>query len=702
MPKFPDPADTDMSEGRENTALDASQEALRQSEQRFETLLKLSADSYWELDEHFRFIRFSRIENDHTDTLAAFFIGKTPLELRIPEDNATNWSNNQAILARHEPFENFEHMGYDMDGDQIWLSTSGEPIFDHENLFKGYRGTSKNITQQKISAAALKASEQRLRLVIDIAGIGIWEWDMISDQVLWDKRQFELFGHPEVEGSIPLSTTLDIIHPDDREKLSETAKMVLEEGATALNEFRVIHPDGTVRWLLGSSGVVELNDSATSAILVGVNMDITASKETEIALRKSESSLSEANQTLESRIAKRSSELELEARRHAKTLSELAVVQRLDSIGQLAGGVAHDFNNLLSVILGNLELAAPRVTDAMAREFILEAQEAVESGVGLNRRLLRFARKQDLRPVRLSAGKRVLETVRLLGRSIGEDIRISTKIDPNIWDVFADPSEIDSALINLAVNARDAMPDGGNLSIEARNYVQTREDAEATPDFPPGDYIGLFVTDTGCGMPAEVLKKAIDPFFTTKEQGKGTGLGLSSVYGFAKQSLGFLTIDSQLGEGTTISLYLPRASEPTGPKEKPTLMGDLPKSYGELILVVEDDPKVRKISVKRLEHLGYIVLEASGGQGAIDILKDGSPVKLVLSDVVMPGGITGYQLAQWTTTHRPDVKILLTSGYNDPAKRTGNQVANDDVAFLGKPHSLHQLARSIRDALGTE
>jgi len=203
-------------------------------------------------------------------------------------------------------------------------------------------------------------------------------------------------------------------------------------------------------------------------------------------------------------------------------------------------------------------------------------------------------------------------------------------------------------------------------------------------------------------MPAEVLKKAIDPFFTTKEQGKGTGLGLSSVYGFAKQSQGFLTIDSQLGEGTTISLYLPRASEPTSPKEKPTLMGDLPKSYGELILVVEDDPKVRKISVKRLEHLGYIVLEASEGQGAIDILKDGSPVKLVLSDVVMPGGMTGYQLAQWTTTHRPDVKILLTSGYNDPAQRTGNQVANDDVAFLGKPHSLHQLARSIRDALGTE
>ena len=810
------------------SALKAAQDALQESEKRFETLLGLSTNWYWEQDENLRFTRISEKVTDTEGVHPAFHMGKTRWELASPEEGITDWEQHKAVLARREPFSNLEHKKHDEKGELIWVSTSGVPIFDSENNFKGYQGTSTVITEQKNLEIALKESEEHLRLALDVAQIGIWEWDLNSDQVVWDKRQFQLFGQPEIGSAIPMSSINDMMHPDDIEQLRETTRKIVENRTSETQEFRVIHPDGSIHWLLVNSGFVESKSIESAGKIVGVNMDITAHKEiefklkkseerlqmafdvakigvfeldsytdqltlenrefklldlpaaattiswtsykknihpedlesvieteryvienraptsveyrvinpdgsiswiqascgllrsdigsskekiiginveiterkeTEIALDRSRQELADLAQTLEDRVAKRTAELKLEADQHAKTQIRLAASQRLDSIGQLAGGIAHDSNNLLSIILGNLELAAFKVTDPDALEMIEDAQAAAKMGVDLNRSLLGFARKKNLTPVRLAIGLRVLETVRLLERTIRENVRIVTRIERNIWDVMADPSEVTNALVNLAVNARDAMGQGGYLSIEARNAAFNGSGSDDSSDERLGDYVEISVTDSGTGMSADVLKQALDPFFTTKELGKGTGLGLSSVHGFAEQSGGFITIESEVGEGTTVQLFLPRAVEHKLPMAKSADKVRLPASFGEVILVVEDDPKVRKTTMKRLEHIGYEVLEASTGLDAIEVLKGGSPIELVFSDIMMPGGMTGYHLAQWLTKHRPDVKVLLTSGYDDPDQGGREHADIDDIVVLRKPHSLEDLTRGIRDAL---
>jgi len=686
-------------EGRDITALTESRQALIESEKRFRSLVELSSDWYWEQDENYRFVEISGNGGDLAGTPVESHIGKCRWEYTTPKNEEMDWSDHKALIARHEPFRDFEYKRFNEAGDTTWICTNGDPVFDSENTFLGYRGTSRNITKQKLAEFADKENEMRQRLAVDIAGIGIWEWDMISDQVIWDDKQFELFGVQKVEGPIPLSTSIDAIHPDDRERLNNKAREVLEDGATAAEEFRIMRPDGSVRWLLGCSGVVTFTDAGTSARLIGVNMDITESKETESALRTSQNQLQVANQTLENRIAERTAQLEAEAQRHKLTQAELAITRQLDSIGQLAGGVAHDFNNLLAAIGGNLELAAPYVTHDEASDMIAEARSAVETGTKLNQRLLSFARKQKLTLVRVSTIDHVLDTVHLLRRTLGENFPIVADVDKDLWDTFVDAGEIDSALVNLAVNARDAMPGGGRLTIETRNMVLGTDDAELSSDAQPGEYVGIFVTDTGTGMSTDVMEKVLEPFFTTKEQGKGTGLGLSSVYGFVKESGGFLTLDSQVGKGTTVRLHLPRASGDAAPKPATVAVKQTQSSDNKLILVVEDEPMVRKITVRRLKILGYRVVEASTAQEAIDILKCGAPVDLVFTDVVMPGGMSGYELADWLAIHREDVNVLLTSGYIDPSAHSDGGSTAPSIKVINKPYPMELLAQKIQEVM---
>ena len=291
--------------------------------------------------------------------------------------------------------------------------------------------------------------------------------------------------------------------------------------------------------------------------------------------------------------------------------------------------------------------------------------------------------------------------LRYLARTLGEHIELTTDLAPDLWPTLADPGEIDSAILNLAVNARDAMPEGGKLSIQTRNVTLDFRAASMDPDARPGDYVQLSILDTGAGMSEEVLQHAIEPFFTTKEPGKGTGLGLSSVFGFAKQSGGFVTLASQVGKGTTVTLYLPRATaEPV--KEDAWLTSDstVPQGDGELILVVEDDHLVREATLQRLEALGYAVIEARTGPEAIERLKSDEPIALVFSDIAMPGGMTGYDLARWVLAAKPRVKVMLTSGYNAARERDGRD-AIAHIKVLAKPYTLAELARSIRETLDT-
>ncbi len=667
------------------------------AEQCYESFVELSEDWSWELDEQLRTVRNSSDTGKAAAEKYESNYGVIGSVLHISGDQVMAWSDHQLQLQQKKSFRNFEQKRTDENGDVVWLSSSGNPIFDSNSKFIGYCGISRFITEQKKSEAALKESEERLRLSVNMSGIGIWEWDMISDDVVWDKRQFQLFGRPEVEGKISLSSITEAIHPDDQEQLAKSASRVMENGETAAEEFRITLPDGSERWLMGSSGVVYFNDNKTVAHLVGVNMDITQAKQTEFALRESQNNLLKINTTLEARVAERTAELQDEAERHESTQSKLALYQRLESIGQLAGGVAHDFNNLLAIIGGNLELALPHIQHAEAVELVSKSLVAVNSGASINRRLLTFARKKNLKPINLCVGNHLRDVIELLDRTLGENVSIINMIDPATWDTFVDPGEIDSALINLSINARDAMPDGGQLTIESRNVVLTEEDTELHPNTLPGDYIGLYVTDSGVGMSNEILQRSIDPFFTTKE--KGTGLGLSSVYGFAQQSGGFLVIDSHVGSGTTISMFLPRVTAETDCYTVPVTVSSALNAEGEIILVVEDDPMVRELTVQRLQHIGYKVLEASSGQDAMDILKDDIDIKLVFSDVVMPGGMNGYELERWIIKNRPEVQTLLTSGYHDPDLIGSRQAADMVNAMLEKPYQPDQLARSIRRAL---
>jgi PAS domain S-box-containing protein len=382
-----------------------------------------------------------------------------------------------------------------------------------------------------------------------------------------------------------------------------------------------------------------------------------------------------------------------------QTQEMLAQASRLEAVGQLAGGVAHDFNNLLAAITGNLELAERSIDTEKPRRWIRAALGAVEMGKSFNQRLLSLALKRKREPRHLVVNKRIQAMDALLARSLRENIELTTALAPDLWPTLADPGEIDSALLNLAINARDAMPGGGALAIETRNVTLDLRAASMHPGAHAGDYVRVSVIDTGTGMPPEVLSRAAEPFFTTKDPGTGTGLGLPSVFIFAKQSGGFATLASQVGKGTTVSIYLPRAAPEVAKFDAgSTNGGTVLQGNGELILVVEDDHLIREATLQRLEALGYAVIEARTAPEAIEWLNSDEPVALVLSDFVMPGGMSGSDLARWVLAAKPGVRVLLMSAYNadlgsdgsDPMCRT---------KVLGKPFTLAELARSVHDAL---
>ncbi|HWJ19824.1 MAG TPA: PAS domain S-box protein, partial [Geobacterales bacterium] len=381
-----------------------------------------------------------------------------------------------------------------------------------------------------------------------------------------------------------------------------------------------------------------------------------------------------------------------------KSEDALASALRLEAVGKLAGGVAHDFNNLLAVITGNLELAQDRISDETIRDPIRRALNAGEKGSDLNRRLLSLARKRTLKPEHLNLNTRVEDITKLLEATLSEHIEVATELSADLWMTLADPGEIDSAILNIAANARDAMPGGGRLRISTGNVtVDASAAARLHPDSRPGDYVQLIIADNGVGMSKDVLRKAIEPFFTTKEPGAGTGLGLASVASFARHTGGFAAVESASGCGCAVSLFLPRSVEaPPAPK---IVEDRLPLGDGELVLVVEDDDQVREITLKRIESLGYSVTEARTGAEAVQQLKSEEPVQIVLSDVVMPGAMTGYDVARWVASNKPEINVILCSGYNEEDPRGDSQSSIRGIVVLGKPYSRAQLARALSDAV---
>jgi CheY-like chemotaxis protein len=371
----------------------------------------------------------------------------------------------------------------------------------------------------------------------------------------------------------------------------------------------------------------------------------------------------------------------------------------MEAIGQLTGGIAHDFNNMLAVVIGSLELLDRRIADPTpsVRRYIDSAMDGARRSASLTQRLLAFSRQQPLQPEPIDANRLVAETSEILRHTIGGNIRLETVLAGGLWRVHADPNQLASVLLNLAVNARDAMPDGGRLTIETQNAHLDENYALANFGVAVGQYVMIAVTDTGFGMAPEVIAKAFDPFFTTKEVGKGTGLGLSQVYGFIKQSSGHVKIYSEPGQGTTVKVYLPRlfssADEPEAPKQ-PAASSD---SLGEVVLVVEDEPSMRQFSVDALQTLGYRVLEADGAAAALALLDAHPEIALLFTDIIMPD-VNGRQLADEACRRRPDLRVLFTTGYTRNAV-VHNGVVDPGVDLIGKPFSIDQLAEKVRAVL---
>jgi len=376
----------------------------------------------------------------------------------------------------------------------------------------------------------------------------------------------------------------------------------------------------------------------------------------------------------------------------------LRQAQKMEAVGQLTGGVAHDFNNLLTVILGNAEYVARGLpAGSEIRQMVEMIEQAAERGAELTRSLLAFARRQPLEPRTVDVGRQLRGMEALLARTLGEHVAVRFVLHDETWAATVDPAQLESAVLNLALNARDAMPDGGALTVEAVNARLDAAYARGDAEILPGDYVMVAVSDTGTGMPPEVAARAFEPFFTTKEVGKGSGLGLSMVYGFVKQSGGHARIYSEAGHGTTVKLYLPRAAG-GGAAEESRPAASAPAG-NETILMVEDDELVRAFVAGELKALGYVVLAAADGRAALATLGGDARVDLLFTDVVMPGGLSGPQLAAEARRLRPGLKILYTSGYTENAIVHHGRL-DAGVRLLSKPYRRHDLARVLREVLG--
>ncbi len=567
------------------------------------------------------------------------------------------------------------------------------PVLDRGTVLRGgvgeplrMIGAMLDLTVRNTAEAALAKSEERLRFATEAGDMGFWDVDLVRDELIWPARTKAMFGiSPGV--AVTLRDFYDGIHPDDSEATFAAFAAAADPARRALYdvEYRTVgKEDGVVRWVAAKGRGHFEGDRCVR--VVGVAIEITARK-------LADARLQELNEHLESRVLE-------EVAERTRVEDALRQSQKMEAVGQLTGGIAHDFNNMLATVIGPLDLLAMRMgdSDPRAKRYIDMAIDGATRAAQLTQRLLAFSRQQPLQPVPLDVNHLVAGMSDLLMHSLGSSIRLETVFAADLWRTFADANQLENVILNLAVNARDALPGGGRLVVETANCrIASAADAMRA-DVPTGEYVLITVADNGGGMPPEVIAKAFDPFFTTKKVGQGTGLGLSQVYGFVRQSAGHVKIHSSLGKGTTVALYLPRREGEidAGPSTPPA--DSRPLSGGrELVLVVEDEPGVRQFSIEALSELGYPVLAADGAAGALALLEQHPDIALLFTDVVMPE-VNGRQLADEALKRRPDLKVLFTTGYSRNALEHDG-VLDPAVHVIGKPFTLEDLALRVRAVL---
>ena len=415
---------------------------------------------------------------------------------------------------------------------------------------------------------------------------------------------------------------------------------------------------------------------------------------------RAEAGLRHANEELELRVSERTAALRQQVADREAAEAQLRQIQKMETIGQLTGGIAHDFNNMLAVVIGSIEMARRRAERSDYERLLGSldsAHEGAKRASDLVTRLLAFARQQELAPQTIDIDALIAGMSNLMQRTLGETIAVEVVASDGLWRCWADPVQLENAILNLAVNARDAMPDGGRMTIETRNIELDAAKAREHPEATPGQYVMIGVSDIGVGMPDAIIERAFDPFFTTKEVGKGTGLGLSQIYGFVRQSGGHVTIASAVGRGTDVQLYLPRHSgEAPSAEAASETSARMPHAReAETVLVVEDEPGVRAMSVDAFRELGYAVVQAEGPRQALRLLEAQPQIDLIFTDIVMPE-MDGRELADAARAMRPDIKVVYTTGY---ARDTGIEDELPDASYLPKPFTLAALASKVRDAL---
>jgi PAS domain S-box-containing protein len=601
-----------------------------------------------------------------------------------PEDReATDRKFRDAVAGNVRDYSAQYRIIRPSDGETRWISVKSTIERDEHGMPIRLVGAHTDITEQVMAEQALRQSEELYRLLADqLAELNstlaqrVEEktrerdriWNVSQDLLLVADRNgvwqtvnpawTRTLGWSEAELLNRTSEWLE--HPDDN-GIAQTKIRKLGAGETTVRfEGRLRHKDGSYRWL-SWTGVSDQDRN------YAVARDVTAEKVAAERLRATEEALLQS--------------------------------QKMEAVGQLTGGIAHDFNNLLTGIVGSLDLLQTRLNqgrlDNVAR-YIHAAMTSANRAAALTHRLLAFARRQPLVPKTVDVNQLVVSLEDLLRRTIGETIDLAIVAADDLWSTLCDPNQLESALLNLAINSRDAMPQGGSLTIATSNARLDRVTAE-TPALTPGDYVCIAVTDSGVGMSAEVAARAFDPFFTTKPIGQGTGLGLSMIYGFARQSNGHATIDSRPGRGTSVRVYLPRhqgdlAAEPDGAAEQPEYAGT-----GETVMVIEDEPVVRGVVLEMLAEQGYRVLEAVDGPSGLKILRSNEPVDLLVTDVGLPG-MNGRQVADQARESRPELKILFITGYAESVA-ISDGFLQPGMEMITKPFELDHLAWRIRAML---
>lgn len=637
--------------------------ALTESENRFREVFEAASDWYWEMDAELRYSYVSERFEEVTGLDPAFYIGKTRAEFHGSNQNDAHWLDHKCDLEARRPFRDFRIDTLLPSGDWVHFSISGVPILRDDGTFHGYRGTGTDVTARVKAEHLLGEREALLRSIVDNSPSVIVVKDLEGRLAFVNEAYAKARGGT-VESWIGKQayTASDVEHAtamraQDSEAI-ETGRSVTRERKTELLDGTPYHRIVTKFPVNDALG--ELTGVAT------ISTDVVELYETRRALERSEAQLRQA--------------------------------QKMEVVGQLTGGVAHDFNNLLGVIVGNLDFLIETLADDDCLPLVETALRAALRGADLTNRLLAFSRKQSLRPERTDLNALVLGMTDMLKRTLGETVAIRTVATSDLRPTNIDPVQLETALLNLAVNAKHAMNEGGELMIETANVRLGRDSANTVEEFSPGDYVMLAVADTGTGIPPDILEHVFEPFFTTKEVGEGSGLGLSMVHGFVKQSGGHITVDSDVGKGTTVKLYLPLATD----CGQATIEAPTPKletrGSGERILVVEDDPELRSLAVKIISGLGYRTLEAPDSETALVVLSETPDIDLLFTDVVLPGGISGIDLGIVAKKRWPNLEVLYTSGYTEKAAlQKGIHDTGDRL--LTKPYRRAALAKRLHGVL---